>query len=147
MPFQHVGRVEPHEQRENETVTETHPKQTIDVSVQVNYLAGESAPEQERYAFAYTITIANHGPVPSQLLNRHWVITDGLGDVQEVQGPGVVGQQPWIAEGEQFTYTSGAVIKTPVGTMEGGYEFRTDGDELFLVPIEVFSLRVDGLVH
>ena len=128
-------------------MSETDPKQAINVSVQVNYLASESAPEQERFAFAYTITIANHGPTPGQLLNRHWVITDGVGDVQEVRGPGVIGQQPRLTQGEQFTYTSGAVIKTPVGTMEGSYEFRTDGDELFLVPIEVFSLRVDGLVH
>jgi ApaG protein len=128
-------------------VSETDPKQTINVSVKVNYLASESAPEQERFAFAYTITIANHGSTPSQLLNRQWVITDGVGDVQEVRGPGVIGQQPRLAEGEQFTYTSGAVIKTPVGTMEGSYEFRTDGGELFEVPIEVFSLRVEGLVH
>jgi ApaG protein len=117
------------------------------VSVQVNYLASESAPEQERFAFAYTITIANHGPTPGQLLNRHWVITDGVGDVQEVRGPGVIGQQPRLTQGEHFTYTSGAVIKTPVGTMEGSYEFRTDEGELFEVPIEVFSLRVEGLVH
>jgi ApaG protein len=128
-------------------VTETDPKQTIDVSVQVNYLAAESAPERERFAFAYTITIANHGPIPSQLLNRHWVITDGVGDVQEVRGPGVIGQQPRLARGQKFTYTSGAVIKTPVGTMEGSYEFRTDDGELFEVPIDVFSLRVAGVVH
>ena len=128
-------------------MTETDPKQTIDVSVQVNYLAAESAPERERFAFAYTITIANHGPIPSQLLNRHWVITDGVGDVQEVRGPGVIGQQPRLARGQKFTYTSGAVIKTPVGTMEGSYEFRTDDGELFEVPIDVFSLRVAGLVH
>lgn len=128
-------------------MSETDPKQAINVSVQVNYLASESAPEQERFAFAYTITIANHGPAPGQLLNRHWVITDGVGDVQEVRGPGVIGQQPRLTQGEQFTYTSGAVIKTPVGTMEGSYEFRTDEGELFEVPIEVFSLRVEGLVH
>ena len=128
-------------------MSETDPKQAINVSVQVNYLASESAPEQERFAFAYTITIANRGPTPCQLLNRHWVITDGVGDVQEVRGPGVIGQQPRLTQGEQFTYTSGAVIKTPVGTMEGSYEFRTDEGELFEVPIEVFSLRVEGLVH
>ncbi|MEL0048166.1 MAG: Co2+/Mg2+ efflux protein ApaG [Gammaproteobacteria bacterium] len=128
-------------------MTETDPKQTFDVSVQVNYLAAESAPERERFAFAYTITIANHGPIPSQLLNRHWVITDGGGDVQEVRGPGVIGQQPRLARGQKFTYTSGAVIKTPVGTMEGSYEFRTDDGELFEVPIDVFSLRVAGVVH
>lgn len=121
--------------------------ESIEVSVQVQYLDSESAPEQERFAFAYTITIANHGQTPSQLLNRHWVITDGRGEVQEVQGPGVIDQQPWLDEGEQFTYTSGAVLKTPVGTMEGSYEFRTDAGELFLVPIALFSLRVPGMVH
>ena len=128
-------------------MTETDPEQTIDVAVQVNYLKAESAPERQRFAFAYTITIANHGPIPSQLLNRHWVITDGVGDVQEVRGPGVIGQQPRLACGQKFTYTSGAVIKTPVGTMEGSYEFRTDDGELFEVPIDVFSLRVAGVVH
>ncbi len=121
--------------------------QPIEVSVQVHYLAHESDSGQERFAFAYTITITNHGSVSSQLLNRHWIITDGRGDAQEVEGPGVIGQQPWLSEGESFTYTSGAIIKTPVGTMQGSYQFRTDSGELFDVPIEVFSLRVAGVVH
>lgn len=128
-------------------MSETELKQTINVSVQVNYLASESDPDQERFVFAYTITITNHGVVSSQLLNRRWVIRDGLGEVREVQGPGVIGQQPWLAQGEQFTYTSGTVIKAPVGTMEGSYEFCTDGGELFQVPIEVFSLCAEDMVH
>ena len=122
-------------------------RQAIEVSVQVRYLANESSTEEERYAFAYTITLTNHGVVPSQLLNRHWVITDGRGEVQEVAGSGVVGQQPRLGQDEQFTYTSGAVLKTPVGTMQGSYEFCTDSGELFDVPIPVFSLRVDNMVH
>ena len=126
---------------------ESSGEQPIEVSVNVHYLDRESAPEEERYAFAYTITIINHGSVASQLLNRHWIITDGLGGVQEVKGPGVIGQQPWLGEGEQFRYTSGAVLKTPVGTMQGSYQFRTDGDAHFDVPIDVASLRVDGMVH
>jgi ApaG protein len=93
------------------------------------------------------LPISNLGSVPSQLLNRHWIITDGRGDVQEVEGPGVIGQQPWLGPGEQFTYSSGAVLKTPVGTMQGSYEFRTDSDERFDVPIEIFSLRVANMVH
>ena len=121
--------------------------QPIEVAVEVQYLQQESAPDAERYVFAYTITISNLGSVPSQLLNRHWIITDGRGDVQEVEGPGVIGQQPWLGSGEQFTYSSGAVLKTPVGTMQGSYEFRTDNDERFDVPIEIFSLRVANMVH
>ena len=121
--------------------------QPIEVAVEVQYLQQESAPDAERYLFAYTITISNLGSVPSQLLNRHWIITDGRGDVQEVEGPGVIGQQPWLGPGEQFTYSSGAVLKTPVGTMQGSYEFRTDSDERFDVPIEIFSLRVANMVH
>ena len=121
--------------------------QPIEVAVEVQYLQQESAPDAERYLFAYTITISNLGSVPSQLLNRHWIITDGRGDVQEVEGPGVIGQQPWLGPGEQFTYSSGAVLKTPVGTMQGSYEFRTDSNERFDVPIEIFSLRVANMVH
>ena len=115
--------------------------------MQVHYLDKESSSEEERYAFAYTITISNRGAVPSQLLNRHWIITDGRGEVQEVAGPGVVGQQPRLSSGQQFTYTSGAVLKTPVGTMEGSYQFCIDSGELFDVPIPVFSLRVPNMVH
>ena len=121
--------------------------QPIEVAVEVQYLQQESARYAGRYVFAYTITISNLGSVPSQLLNRHWIITDGRGDVQEVEGPGVIGQQPWLGPGEQFTYSSGAVLKTPVGTMQGSYEFRTDSDERFDVPIEIFSLRVANMVH
>jgi ApaG protein len=110
-------------------------QQAIEVSVQVHYLANESSTEEERYAFAYTITVSNHGVVPSR------------GEVQEVAGPGVVGQQPRLGQDEQFTYTSGAVLKTPVGTMQGSYEFCTDSGELFDVPIPVFSLRVANMVH
>ena len=128
-------------------MTDKDLQQAIEVSVQVHYLESESSSEEERYAFAYTITVSNHGAAPSQLLNRHWVITDGRGEVQEVAGPGVVGQQPRLNQGEQFTYTSGAVLKTPVGTMQGSYEFCTDSGELFDVPIPVFSLRVANMVH
>ena len=122
-------------------------EQSIEVAVQTHYVVEQSSPEEEQYAFVYTITITNHSSVPSQLLNRHWIITDGRGDVQEVKGPGVVGQQPWLGEGEQFTYTSGAVLKTPVGAMQGSYQFRNDAGELFDAPIGVFSLRVAGMVH
>ena len=128
-------------------LTEQNLQQTIEVSVQVHYLDSESSSEEERYAFAYTITISNRGAAPSQLLNRRWIITDGRGEVQEVAGLGVVGQQPRLRSGEQFTYTSGAVLKTPVGTMEGSYQFCIDSGELFDVPIPVFSLRVPNMVH
>ena len=128
-------------------MTEQNLQQAIEVSVRVHYLDSESSIEEERYAFAYTITISNRGAVPCQLLNRRWIITDGRGEVQEVAGPGVVGQQPRLSSGEQFTYTSGAVLKTPVGSMEGSYQFCIDSGELFDVPIPVFSLRVPNMVH
>ena len=115
--------------------------------MRVHYLDSESSIEEERYAFAYTITISNRGAVPSQLLNRRWIITDGRGEVQEVAGPGVVGQQPRIQPGQGFRYTSGAILKTPVGVMRGHYEFVTDAGEHFDVAIPQFSLAVSELVH
>lgn len=119
----------------------------IEVSVQTQYVAEQSSPADERYVFAYTIRIQNHDASPSQLLHRHWIITDGSGSVEEVQGEGVVGKQPQLAQGEVFQYTSGAILKTPVGTMQGSYEFRDNEGELFHVPIAVFSLKVPNIVH
>jgi ApaG protein len=97
--------------------------------------------------FAYTITITNNGERASKLLNRHWVITDALGHVEEVRGEGVVGQQPRLRKGESFRYTSGAVLKTPVGAMQGSYEFEDSDGRMFEVPIQPFSLSQPNLVH
>ena len=119
----------------------------VRVTVESRYLPQESDPTAQRYVFAYTITIENNAGEASQLLNRHWFITDGQGELEEVHGPGVVGQQPRIQPGQGFRYTSGAILKTPVGVMRGHYEFVTDAGEQFDVAIPQFSLAVSELVH
>ena len=120
---------------------------SMQVMVESRYLPQESDPSAQRYVFAYTITIENKTGEVSQLLNRHWIITDGQGEVEEVHGPGVVGQQPRIQPGQGFRYTSGAILKTPVGVMRGHYEFVTDAGQNFDVEIPQFSLAVSELVH
>ena len=132
----------------------TRPKTTshaetngVLVEVQSEYLEDQSHPATRRFVFAYTITIANHGEEAAQLLNRYWLITNGDGKREEVRGPGVVGNQPRIAPGEAFRYTSACVLETAVGSMEGHYEFVSDGGERFDVPIATFSLAVPDAVH
>jgi ApaG protein len=115
-------------------------QRSIDVGVETTYISDQSDPASERFVFAYTITISNRGKAPAKLLNRHWVITDANGKVQEVRGPGVVGEQPYLRPGEQFRYTSGTVLETPLGTMEGEYEMVDDDGGRFLAPIAPFSL-------
>jgi ApaG protein len=119
----------------------------FEVQAESRYVARESDPAGKRYVFAYTITIRNHGDDAGQLLNRHWWVTDGQGDVQEVAGAGVVGQQPRIPPGESFRYTSAALLRTPVGAMHGRYEFQSDDGERFDVDIPAFSLSVPSMVH
>jgi len=97
-------------------------------------------PSERRYAFAYTVVIANEGTAPAKLMTRHWIITDGLGVVEEVQGPGVVGEQPHLGPGQQFQYTSGCVLKTPRGTMHGTYQMVRDSGEGFDAEIAPFVL-------
>ena len=119
----------------------------IKVEVQTAYVEAQSDPDNHRYVFAYTIRITNRSDESHQLLNRHWVITDASGEIEEVRGEGVVGQQPRLSPGEHFEYTSGAVLKTPVGSMQGEYEFVSSRGQLFLVPIAAFSLFVPSVVH
>ncbi len=119
----------------------------IEIDIETRYVERESNPEEDRYVFAYTITIRNQGREPGQLLNRHWWITDGQGEVQEVEGPGVVGQQPHIPPGQAFRYTSAAVLATPVGAMHGSYEFKREDGSLFDVPIPAFSLCIPSMIH
>ena len=127
----------------------------VGVNVLTTYLPSHSQPEEGHYTFAYTITISNAGDMPVQLLSRHWVITDADGDVQEVRGEGVVGEQPVIAPGEAFRYTSGATLATPVGCMEGSYfmvvrePMEIDPADLptFEVPIPAFSLHTPTALH
>ena len=120
----------------------------FEVSVATRFVATESDPAEPRYVFAYTITIANRGDQPAQLLNRYWLITDGDGNQKEVRGPGVVGNQPNIAPGEAFRYTSACVLETELGVMQGHYEFQSAAGTSFDVPIEAFSLAApDVTVH
>ncbi|GIZ12720.1 Co2+/Mg2+ efflux protein ApaG [Pseudomonas sp. NCCP-436] len=123
------------------------PRYQILVSVTPQYLAAQSQPEQSRYAFAYTVSILNSGELSAQLLSRHWIITDGDGQVQEVRGAGVIGQQPHIAPGESHTYTSGTVMTTPVGIMQGSYQMLAEDGTRFEAPIAPFRLAVPGALH
>ena len=126
--------------------TETD-KYRIDISVKTAFLADQSAPETNRYVFAYTITIANVGSVPARLLTRHWIITDANNKVREVRGEGVVGEQPYLAPGMSFEYTSGAIIETPVGTMRGSYQMVADDGAAFDAPIPEFTLSMPRTLH
>lgn len=119
----------------------------FDIDVATRYLDEQSEPEQDRYVFAYTVHIRNTGSVPAQLLGRHWVITDANGVVQEVTGEGVVGEQPWLRPGEDFSYTSGAVLQTHLGTMQGSYEMVADDGTHFEAPIPPFTLSVPRTLH
>ena len=119
----------------------------IAVGVETTYVDEQSDPDADRYVFAYTITISNHGSTPARLIDRHWLIRDANGKVQEVRGEGVVGEQPHLKPGEQFRYTSGAVIETPVGSMEGEYGMEDDDGHQFLAPIERFSLSIPRTLH
>ena len=121
--------------------------QDIQVKVDTTYIRSSSEPEAARYVFAYSITIENKGDVEAQLLSRHWVITDANGKVQEVHGDGVIGEQPHIQPGESFQYTSGAVIETSVGAMQGSYDMLTPSGEKFSAPIQPFSLSIPRTLH
>ncbi len=120
---------------------------TIDIEVETHYLEEQSIPDQDRYVFTYTITISNSGKVPAKLLRRHWIITDSEGNTQEVRGEGVVGEQPDIAPGDRYRYTSGTILETPVGTMQGSYTMRSDDGLEFDADIPVFTLAIPHILH
>jgi ApaG protein len=119
----------------------------ISIDVETAYLDDQSEPREQRYVFAYTITIRNEGEVPAKLLTRHWIITDANGRVQEVRGDGVVGEQPYLKPGQGFRYSSGAVLETPVGTMQGSYQMIADDGAQFDAPIAAFRLAMPGMLH
>jgi ApaG protein len=119
----------------------------IRVDVSTNYVDDQSKPDESRYFFSYTITIRNDGEVPARLLTRHWVITDANGKVQEVRGEGVVGEQPYLRPGQGFRYSSGAVIETPVGAMQGSYQMLGDDGAHFDAQIAPFTLAMPGMLH
>ncbi|MBU6198942.1 MAG: Co2+/Mg2+ efflux protein ApaG [Xanthomonadaceae bacterium] len=120
---------------------------SIRVSVTTRFLDDQSEPANNRYAFAYTINIANTGSMPAKLLTRHWIITDANGRVQEVRGDGVVGEQPRLKPGEGFEYTSGAILETAVGTMRGSYQMLADDGRRFDAAIAPFTLSIPRTIH
>lgn len=128
-------------------MTEIDRNDRIRVDVETSYLDEQSDPKEHRYVFSYTITIRNEGAVPAKLLSRRWLITDANGKVQEVRGDGVVGEQPHLQPGQGFRYSSGAVIETPVGAMEGAYTMKADDGFEFDAPIAPFRLAMPGLLH
>ena len=119
----------------------------IGIDANTQYIAAQSDPQEGKFAFAYTITITNHDKQAWRLINRMWQITDGSGQVEEVRGEGVVGKQPKLQPGESFRYTSGALLQTPLGSMQGHYEFHADDGEVCQAPIPLFSLTAPHLVH
>lgn len=119
----------------------------IRIQVSTNYVDDQSEPDSDRYVFAYTITISNSGDIAARLISRHWIITDSNGKVQEVNGDGVVGEQPYLNPGEEFRYSSGAVLETPVGAMQGLYRMEADDGAGFDALIAPFTLAVPGLLH
>lgn len=124
-----------------------HRGLNIEVRVSTRFLDDQSAPRDNRYVFAYTVRIRNAGDLPARLISRHWIITDANGKVQEVRGDGVVGEQPWMRPGDDFEYTSGAVLETAVGTMRGSYQLIADDGTHFDAPIAEFTLSIPRTLH
>lgn len=122
-------------------------KYQIEVLPLPQYLAEQSDPENDRYVFAYTITIRNTGQIAAQLVSRHWIITDANNAVQEVRGLGVVGKQPLLQPGESFEYTSGSSLTTPIGTMKGSYQMVAEDGTHFSAEIPEFVLALPRVLH
>lgn len=120
---------------------------TIDVEVETRFVPDQSKPADNRYVFAYTITLRNAGGAAAQLMTRHWVITDANGKIEEVRGDGVVGEQPWMRPGDTYRYTSGAVLATSVGTMQGSYRMVADDGTSFDAMIPAFVLSIPRTLH
>jgi ApaG protein len=118
----------------------------IGINVITKYIPEQSSPENNHYVFSYTITIKNHGKISAKLISRHWIITDSNAKIQEVYGDGVIGKQPELNSGDQFCYTSGVVIGTPVGSMEGKY-FMESNKGNFETPISPFTLAVPEILN
>ena len=119
----------------------------IDVDVITHYIEDQSSPEENRFVFSYTVTIRNTGSLAAKLLTRHWIINDANGNIQEVHGEGVVGEQPYLRPDDSFEYTSGTVIETPVGSMEGSYQMITDDGLAFDANIPAFTLSLPNALH
>lgn len=120
---------------------------TINISVETTYIESQSQPVNNRYVYTYKITIKNCSDEPVQLISRQWIITDAKESRQEVKGVGVVGEQPRLEPGEEYSYTSGVIIETEIGTMEGCYQMKTDHDTMFDAPIPTFALAPPHAIH
>ncbi|MBV7314431.1 Co2+/Mg2+ efflux protein ApaG [Shewanella sp. NIFS-20-20] len=120
---------------------------TINIEVVTEYIEQQSSPTEDKYLFSYTITISNHGNKAAKLKSRHWIITDANGHKSEVQGSGVVGETPTIEANASFQYTSGTVLETPIGIMQGSYTMESEQGEDFHAAIPPFRLAVPGLLH
>ncbi len=123
------------------------PENNILIEVETHYIPEQSNPQNEKYVFSYKITLTNQGQNAAKLLNRHWIIKDANGDIEEVMGAGVVGEQPYLKAGQSYSYTSGAILKTSVGTMEGRYEMTADNGQHFFAPINPFTLSIPRVLH
>lgn len=119
----------------------------IEVSVSSRYLEEQSVPERHKFVFSYTINVRNTGTIGARLVARHWIITDSNGKTEEVTGDGVVGQQPWLAPGEHFEYSSGAVLETDVGRMRGCYRMLAEDGTTFDADIPAFTLAIPRVLH
>ncbi|ETX10450.1 magnesium transporter ApaG [Marinomonas ushuaiensis DSM 15871] len=122
-------------------------KYDVVVSVRTEYLASQSTPSDSRYVFAYHISMTNCGTESAKLTTRHWIVTDGNEQVQEMKGSGVIGEYPHLASGESFHYTSGTVLNTVVGSMQGSYQFIADDGTEFDALVRPFTLFVPNQVH
>lgn len=119
----------------------------ISVAVRSQYIEAESNPEINKYVFAYTVTIKNEGNIGAKLISRHWIVTDANNHTQEVQGQGVIGEQPYLKPGESFEYTSGTMLETPVGSMQGTYQMIANDEHHFDAIIEPFSLALPQILN
>ena len=136
----------PENQHDDDSAHDT-PKYLIQIETSSEFVAEQSDPDEDRYVFAYRIRIHNAGSAPARLISRHWVITDANGKVQEVRGEGVVGEQPMIAPGEVYEYSSGSSIPTAVGTMRGSYQMRGEDGFAFDALIPEFLLAGPRILH
>lgn len=125
----------------------TTSSKTVVITTMPKYMPEHSSEADKKYAFSYTITISNVGTEPTQLISRHWIITDANGEVTEVEGQGVIGEQPIIGPNESYTYTSGAMLDTPVGTMQGSYQMKNQDGAEFDAEIPVFRLALPNSLH
>lgn len=120
---------------------------SIKICVETEYIEQQSDPDDGKYLFTYTITISNYGNDAATLASRHWIITDANGHRSEIQGKGVVGETPTIEPNTSFQYTSGTVLETPLGIMQGSYQMESVSGTKFDAPIKPFRLAVPGLIH